>query len=242
MRFDAVIENANAPSCVVLVCEHASNAFPPEFGTLGLSLDAQRAHIAWDIGALALARALAAHLDALLVHAPVSRLIYDLNRAPDHANAMPTQSEVFEIQGNRALDRAARAHRISAVYLPFHDTLRRVLVDKLASGVVPVLVSIHTFTPVFHGQKRELEFGVIHDGCDRLARAIVDHGHGMASALNEPYSAADGATHLLRLHALPYDLPHAMLEIRNDLLSDDAAVAAMVNRLAPAITTAVEAL
>lgn len=239
MRFDAMIEKPDGTSRVVLVCEHASNAVPPEFGTLGLTPDACVAHIAWDPGALALARALSSTLDATLVHAPVSRLIYDLNRPPHNPAAMPEHSEVYEVPGNRALDASARAQRVSAVYLPFHDTLRNVLVNRLAAGNAPVLISVHSFTPVYFGQARALEFGVIHDGCDRLARGIMDGLHGLRVALNEPYSAADGVTHLLRLHALPYDLPHAMLEIRNDLLANDAAVVAMANQLAPAIQAAI---
>jgi predicted N-formylglutamate amidohydrolase len=238
MRFDAKIDNASGTSPVVLVCEHASHLFPPEFGILGLSDDAQVAHVAWDIGALALARALSVHLDAVLVHAPVSRLIYDLNRPPHHAGAMPEQSEIYDIPGNHGLDAPARASRVEAVYLPFHNDLRAVLAHRLAAGRATVLVSVHSFTPVYFGQKRDLEFGVIHDGADDFARGILEHVEGLRAALNEPYSAADGVTHLLRLHALPYDLPHAMLEIRNDLIADDAGVAAMAARLAPALAAA----
>lgn len=242
MRCDAQIDGPDSPSRVVLVCEHASNAFPDDFGALGLSHAVQSAHIAWDIGALALARALSARLAATLVHAPVSRLIYDLNRPPHHDGAMPARSEVFDIPGNLGLDAAARKQRVSAVYVPFHDSLRQILLSRLVAGLVPVLISVHTFTPIYFGQPRALEFGVIHDGSDALARGILNGMAGLHAALNEPYSAADGVTHLLRLHALPYDLPHAMLEIRNDLLGDAAAVDSMADRLAPAIAAAVGAL
>ena len=242
MRFDAQIENPDSPNRVLLVCEHASNLFPDAFGTLDLSTEAQAAHVAWDIGALALARALSARLDATLVHAPVSRLIYDLNRAPHHPGAMPTQSEVYDIPGNHGLTASARQTRVNAIYVPFHDALRQLVVSRLAAGVVPVLVSVHSFTPVYHGAERALDFGAIHDGSDALARGILNGVAGLRAALNEPYSAADGVTHLLRLHALPYDLPHAMLEIRNDLIADDTGVATIADRLAPAIAAAVGAL
>lgn len=240
MRFDAVIENEAGASRIVLVCEHASNVFPEEFGTLELETGVQSAHVAWDPGALALAQALSTELDAALVHAPVSRLIHDLNRPPHAEAAMPHKSEVYDIPGNRALSARARVVRAAAVYLPFHQALQRLIVERLAQHKAPVLVTIHSFTPVYFGQPRALEFGVIHDGDGRFAQHVLAGVDGLTAALNEPYSAADGVTHLIRLHALPYDLPHAMLEIRNDLIADSAAQAAMAARLAPALRAALE--
>jgi predicted N-formylglutamate amidohydrolase len=215
------------------------------WGDLGLDAAARSEHIAWDPGALMLARGLSARLDAALVHAPLSRLIYDCNRPPDAPSAMAERSERWEIPGNRGLGAAARAARTAAVYLPFHDRLRALVADRLARGRVPALVTIHSFTPVFHGRPRAVEFGVIHDADDRLARAILDGvraATGLAAALNEPYSAADGVTHTLRLHAVPYGLPHAMLEIRNDLIATEPAAAAMAARLAPVLAGALAAI
>lgn len=242
MRFDALVDNAEGQSRIVLVCEHASNSFAPEFGTLGLDDTARAAHIAWDPGALGLARHLSAHLDAVLVHAPVSRLIYDLNRPPHSPGAMAERSEIFDIPGNRGLTADQRADRVQAVYLPFHQTLHAVLAERLARGLAPVLVTVHSFTPIYHGTPRAVEFGVIHDTDPTYARAVLAGVSGLTAALNEPYSAADGVTHLLRLHATPYGLPHAMMEIRNDLIADDAAQAAMAARLAPALSTALGAM
>jgi predicted N-formylglutamate amidohydrolase len=243
--YPAQVERLDAPSRIVLVCEHASNAFPAPWGGLGLDRAAQAAHVAWDPGALALARGLAARLDACLVHAPVSRLIHDLNRAPDSAGAMPERSEVFDIPGNRGLSPADRAARVAAVYDPFHAGLAAVIARRTALGLRPVVVTVHSFTPVWHGAPRAVEFGVIHDdtrpGDDRLARAVLAAAWSMTdlnAELNEPYSAADGVTHLLRLHAVPYGLPHAMLEVRNDLIADPAAQDAMADRLAPVLARA----
>ena len=101
--FPPVVEAASAKGRLVLVCEHASNHIPEGWGDLGLSPDQRRAHIAWDPGALGLARGVARRLEAVLVHAPVSRLVYDLNRAPDMAGAMPSRSEIHDIPGNAAL-------------------------------------------------------------------------------------------------------------------------------------------
>lgn len=249
LGFAACVEHPDAPSRMVLVCEHASNAFPQPWGALGLDADAQAAHVAWDPGALGLARGLAARLGACLVHAPVSRLIHDLNRAPDSPAAMPARSEVFDIPGNRDLSAVDRAERVAAVYDPFHAGLARVISRRVALGLRPVIVTVHSFTPVWNGVPRPVEFGVIHDdsrpGDDRFARALLTSAWsmtGLRAELNQPYSADDGVTHLLRLHAVPYGLPHAMLEIRNDLISDVGAEAAMASLLAPVLARALSAL
>jgi predicted N-formylglutamate amidohydrolase len=241
----AQVERPDGTSRFVLVCEHASNALPPPWAGLGLDADTQAAHVAWDPGALGLARGLAARLGACLVHAPVSRLIHDLNRAPDSPGAMPERSERHDIPGNRGLTAADRAARVAAVYDPFHAGLAAVVARRIALGLRPVIVTVHSFTPVWHGVARRVEFGVIHDdtrpGDDRLARAILAAAWSMTdlkAELNEPYSAADGVTHLLRLHAVPYGLPHAMLELRNDLIADAAAQDAMAGRLAPVLARA----
>lgn len=241
--FRAVFENRASAGRIVLVCEHASAHIPAPWGDLGLSAEARFAHIAWDPGALELARALSQRLDACLVHAPVSRLVYDLNRAPDQPGAMPARSEVFDIPGNAAIGPEERAARTAAVYVPFHDDLHIEISRRMALGLAPVIVTIHSFTPVWYGQPRAVEFGVIHDADDRLAREIVAHApEGLVTRMNEPYSAADGVAHTLRLQAGPYGLPNAMLELRNDLIATPGMAMAMADRLAPCLAAALAAL
>lgn len=243
--FSGLVENESGASPIVLVCEHASCLFPPRWGDLGLSRDQAHAHIAWDPGALGLARGLSARLDAALVHAPVSRLIYDCNRAPDQRGAFAERSEDQVIPGNQQLGADERVARVEAVYLPFQAALHGVLMRRLARGQDTVVVTIHSFTPVWHGQRRAVEFGVIHDADERLARAILAEARaqtGLVAALNEPYSAADDVTHTLRVQATPYGLANAMLEIRNDLIASPPAEAAMAEVLAPVIAAALGAL
>lgn len=244
-RFLPVIENMHASGDVILVCEHASNAFPAPWGNLGLSEAQQQAHIAWDPGALGLMRALAARLDATTIHATVSRLIYDCNRAPDMPGAMPVRSELHDIPGNAQITAADRAARTAAIYLPFHDALHGLIARRIALGRRPVIVTVHSFTPVYFGQPRAVEFGVIHDADPALPRAILaaaEAQSGLVCGLNAPYSAADDVTHTLRLHATPYGLANAMLEIRNDLIATAAAEEAMADRLAPCLAAALTAL
>lgn len=233
------IENGDATGAVVLVCEHASNAFPPPWDHgLGLSADQRAAHIAWDPGALGVARGLARELGAVLIHARASRLIYDLNRPPHASGAMPERSEIHDIPGNAALTADERLARVRALYTPFHAALSGLLAERLALGIRPVLITVHSFTPIYFGQPRAVEFGVIHDADDRLARAIAAQDTGLVTRLNDPYSAADGVAHMLARHATPLGLPHAMLEIRNDLIATAQAQADMAARLAPAIRAA----
>ena len=239
------VSRADARSDIVLVCEHAAHRLPRALGTLGLSPDARRAHIAWDPGALGVARGLSQRLQATLVAATVSRLAYDLNRPPDSPQAMPAQSEVFTIPGNADLSPEDRIARTEAVYLRFHAALHGVIARRLASGRRPVLVTVHSFTPVWFGTPRATELGVIHDVDDRLARIVADLAAattGLRVALNDPYSAADGVTHTLRLHATPYRLPHVMLELRNDLIATPDAQADMVQRLVPVLTASLARL
>lgn len=236
--YPAVVENAAARGRIVLVCEHASNAFPAPWGDLGLSRELQNAHIAWDLGAFGLSRALLQRLDAVLVHAPISRLIYDCNRAPDMPGAMLGKSELFEIPGNKLISTTERAGRTAAVYVPFHNDLRGLIADRIALGLAPVIVTIHSFTKTYHGKPRPVEFGVIHDADDRLALAIVSAAQEITTlrvGLNEPYSAADDVTHTLRLQATPYGLPNVMLEIRNDLIASPDAEQRMADLLAPVL-------
>jgi predicted N-formylglutamate amidohydrolase len=236
--FQPIIENLSATGRLVLVCEHASNAFPAPWGDLGLGPEQRAAHIAWDPGALDVARGLMHRLDAVLIHAPATRLIYDLNRAPDMKGAMPARSEIHDIPGNATITAQDRLARTEALYLPWANGLHNLIARRIALGLRPVIVTIHSFTPVFHGRPRAVEFGVIHDADAALAVAINDAARRLTrlnAQLNAPYSAADDVTHTLRLHATPYGLPNAMLEIRNDLIADSAAADRMAETLAPVI-------
>ena len=237
-HFPPVIENETALGRFILVCEHACNAIPARWGDLGLTEAQRAAHIAWDPGALGLVRGLAMRLDGVLIHAPVSRLVYDCNRAPDMAGAMPARSEVHDIPGNAAISAAERLARTEAIYLPFHNALHGLIARRIAAGLRPVIITVHSFTPVYFGKQRRVEFGVIHDADPALAVAI--HAAAVKTTrlhaeLNAPYSAADDVTHTLRLQATPYGLPNAMLEIRNDLIATPEAEIAMADQLAPVL-------
>jgi predicted N-formylglutamate amidohydrolase len=239
------VENVDAAGPVVLVCEHASSVLPVAAGTLGLSEEALSSHIAWDPGALAISRRLSDKLDALLVYQRFSRLVYDCNRPPESPAAMPEKSEIFEIPGNRDLTVAERYARTSAIYIPFHDRLSAELARRSEKGRETVVVTVHSFTPVYFGQKRAVEIGILHDTDSRLADAMLE---GAAKAgqfrveRNSPYGPQDGVTHTLRLHALPAGHANVMIEVRNDLITNSVDQEVMADYLAGLIADAVSAV
>lgn len=237
-HFAPQVLRAQAQSDVILICEHASKYFPAPWGDLGLRADQLDSHAAWDPGALAVAQGLSDRLDATLIHATVSRLIYDLNRAPDMPGAMPARSEVHDIPGNANISRDERLGRTAAIYLPWVRAVHDLVASRIALGRRPVIVTIHSFTPVYFGQPRAVEFGVIHDADPGLSLAVLAAAKAVTRLncqLNAPYSAADDVTHSLRLHATPYGLPNTMLEIRNDLISTPTDQAFMADQLAQVI-------
>lgn len=230
------LENAAARGRVILVCEHASRLLPKALGTLGLSEEALASHIAWDPGALAVARRMAADLDATLIFQRFSRLAYDCNRPPESPAAMPEKSEIFDVPGNAGLDQAARDARTQALYLPFRDALSRLVKSRIAEGRAPVVVTIHSFTPIYFGKPRAVEIGVLHDSDSRLADAMLAaanrEGDRYDVRRNEPYGPADGVTHTLREHGLANGIANVMIEVRNDLIQDEAGIRAVADYLA----------
>ena len=237
----ASLVNPQGTSRAILVCEHASNLMPERFGGLGLSKEQLTSHIAWDPGALELSLRLSSLLDAPLVHQRYSRLLYDCNRPPHAADAVPRMSEIHEIPGNADLDAEALAARAQAYYFPFREALSGFIDARMALPQVPVLVTVHSFTPVYFGKPRSVEIGILHDADPRMALAMADHLKAVCAhdiRLNEPYGPQDGVTHTLREHALPRAIANVMIEIRNDLLADAASVNAIAVLLADAISAA----
>ncbi|SNS67959.1 N-formylglutamate amidohydrolase [Antarctobacter heliothermus] len=233
------VRNAQAASPVVIVCEHASAHIPQAFGDLGLAADALHSHVVWDPGAMAVATEMAALLDAALVASKTSRLVYDCNRPPEAPDAMPARSEIVDVPGNQGLSAAQRSDRVATYYTPFREALAAVIAARTA----PILVTIHSFTPVYHGKTRDVEIGILHDSDARLADAMLGlaaHHTSRAVRRNEPYGPGDGVTHTLKEHALPHGYLNVMLEIRNDLIADEAAQTDMAATLAEWVSQALK--
>lgn len=208
-----------SPSAPFLfVCEHASRHIPREFNNLGLDDAAAASHIAWDPGALEVTENLARLFNATAVCGTISRLIYDLNRAPDAIDAMPAKSEVFDIPGNKDLSAEEKHRRVNSYYRPFQQTLEN---EIKSSRRPPVLVTIHSFTPTYNGKPRQVEFGILNDRDTRFSDvmlSIATRHTTLDTQRNEPYGPEHGVTHTLIEHGLKNGLLNVMIEIRNDHL------------------------
>ncbi len=227
----AILVNEQGRSPYVLICEHASNRVPKALGTLGLGAADLQRHIAWDIGAESVARTLARLIDAPLILQRYSRLAYDCNRPPESPAAMPAISEVTDIPGNMNLSAADRLARIQQIYRPFHDAVSRVLDARAADGQKSMVISIHSFTPLYKGKSRALELGILHDRDASFSSMLIKRFPSVDARLNEPYGPKDGVLHTLNLHAAPRGLKHAMIELRNDLISSERSQQSWAQRL-----------
>lgn len=225
------VHNPDGASPIVLLCEHASNLIPADYDGLGLSEADSESHAAWDPGALDLSMHLSRALDAPLIAGGVSRLVYDCNRPPEAAGAMPEISEIIEVPGNHDLGASQRNDRTESVYRPFCGAVSDVL-D--ARGPETMVVTIHSFTPVFYGKHRAVELGILHDKDTRLADAMLAQKDQLPHRLiarNDPYGPEDGVTHSLCIHALSRGLANVMIEVRNDLLLTSQDIAGMAGEI-----------
>ncbi len=225
----------------LLVCDHASRAIPASLHRLGLPIEATWRHIAYDIGAAELARALARWLDAPAVLAGYSRLVVDCNRRLEDATAFTLHGDGHRIAGNENLDNAERVRRAAACYEPYHAAIATRLDAIEARGEVPVLIAIHSFTPVFGGQARPWHVGVLWDERDdRIARPLLAHLRGERSLVvgdNQPYSGRYPGDYTVWRHAGERARPTVCLEIRQDLLLTPAGILEWTLRLAAAFET-----
>jgi len=221
-------------SRLLLLCDHASNALPA--GGLGLDPILLATHIAHDIGAAAVTRALAANYGAPAFLGAWSRLLIDLNRGADDPTIVMKLSDGSIIPGNARADAAEVARRIAGFHAPYHAAIAATL-DGM--GPDAVVISIHSFTPAWKGRPRPWDVGVLYDRDRRLADPLMRRlsEAGFTVGDNEPYSGAlEGDT--LYQHGTLRGLPHALIEIRQDLIASDQAAQAFAMRLTPILDAA----
>ncbi len=235
--------NPNGASPFLLIGDHAGRRVPRVLADLGLA-DAELArHIGWDIGVAALGTALATALDAVFVHQRYSRLVIDCNRAPDAVDAVPAVSDATVVPGNAGLGPDDRAVRVAAVHAPYHAAIAAEIARRRANGAATRLVALHSFTPALRGTAgapRPWHCGILHDGAnDGLANTLLAALRAEGDLVvgdNEPY-AMDGIDYTVPRHAFAAGLPYVEIEVRQDLLADDAGIAAWAARLARLLTT-----
>jgi predicted N-formylglutamate amidohydrolase len=223
---------------LLFICDHAANAVPAGLD-LGLAPELLATHIAYDIGAAAVTRDLAARFASAAILARWSRLIVDLNRGPDDPTIVMKLSDGSIIPGNRQADAAEVARRIRIFHQPYHGAIAAAIDQLAAKRTLPALISIHSFTPVWKGRKRKWDVAVLSDQDRRLADPLLDHlsAAGFTVGDNEPYSGAlEGDT--LNQHGTRNGLPHVLIEIRQDLIGGPAAAQALTGRLEPILRAA----
>ena len=221
----------------LVICDHAANALPARYGSLGLEREALARHIAYDIGAAALARALAARLAAPAVLSTFSRLLIDPNRGADDPTLVMRYSDGAIVPGNARVDAAEIERRKERFWAPYRDEIAATIEAMIAAGEPPALISIHSFTPVWRGAPRRWKIGVLWDRDGRVPKPLLaalaaepDIGPE-AIGDNEPYDGALAGDTIDAL-ATSRGLANALIEVRQDLIAATEGAAAWADRLA----------
>jgi predicted N-formylglutamate amidohydrolase len=225
----------------VIAVDHASPRIPKRLGSLGLSPRDLARHIAWDIGALAVAQGVAAALDAPLVAQNYSRLVIDCNRRPGVATSIPVISEATRIPGNVGLSAEEAAARRREIFEPYHEHLHALLDEREHRGERTILVAQHSMTDVFKEARREMHAAVLYNREPRFARLLLGalrQERGLVVAENTPYALSDANDYTVPHHAEARGLPCVEIEIRQDLIRDEAGQAQWAQRIGGALEEA----
>jgi predicted N-formylglutamate amidohydrolase len=229
-----IVENADGAAGCVLVCDHAGRAIPQRLGRLGLSDADLERHIAWDIGAGAVASRMGRALGACVVRQAYSRLVADCNRAPGRPDLAPEVSDGTAIPANAGLSPEDVKARIEAIHEPYHAGISRVLDARVRQGRPIAVVSVHSFTPEMNGVSRPWHVGVLHGGNSPLSSRTLgrlQREDGLVVGDNQPYALGE-IDYTVPRHALARGLDYLELEVRQDLIEDAAGQARMADLLA----------
>jgi predicted N-formylglutamate amidohydrolase len=236
-----VAENPDGSGPFVFLCDHASNRIPEDCQSFGFAEDALKTHIAWDPGALGVARHLSATFDGPLFWPDVSRLVIDCNRAPTSKTLIVTKSEGRKVPANRALTEAERLRRLEQIHAPYHAAIDTCLARRLGRREPTALVAIHSYTPVYLGKARPWHVGIVFGDDRRLADILISGLEADAAlrvGINEPYAPEDEVYYTVERHSGPNRLPAAMIEIRNDEIGDQDGQRRWADRLAGILSAA----
>lgn len=227
---------------LLLIADHASNRVPEDLADLGLPPSEFARHIAWDIGVDPLTRELAARLGVPAVLSRFSRLVIDPNRGDDDPTLVMRLSDGAVVPGNADLDAGGRAERIERFWRPYDAAVTTAIDAAFAAGRPPILFSLHSFTPIWRGTPRPWHCGVLWDADPRLPEFLLTRLRADPALVvgdNEPYDGALEGDTMYR-HGTRRGLVHAILEVRQDLIADDAGVAVWADRLEPILREAME--
>jgi predicted N-formylglutamate amidohydrolase len=245
VRSPVVVENPEGAGPFVIVCDHASNRIPDEYESFGFANDALATHIAWDPGALAVARRMSARLDAPLIWPDVSRLVIDCNRPPDASSLIVVETERGPVAANRGISATQRSRRLADIHAPYHDAIDDCLARRESTDSPTALIAIHSFTPVFFGKRRPWQIGIVFGNDRRLADLLIGKlaaDPALTVGINQPYSPADQVYYTVERHAGPRGLPAAMIEIRNNEIDDESGQRRWADRLTDILTAPIGGL
>lgn len=234
--------NAGAAKPLVITCDHASNALPSGYGTLGLEAHHLDRHIAWDPGAGNVARRLSRLFDATAILCGFSRLLIDANRGDGDPTQVAAISDKTVISGNAGLADTEHERRRTLYHGPYHDAVTGEIERHIAEKRVPVVLAVHSFSPAIRGEAKPWHLGFLWDRDERLARPLVEHFSEDADVEvgdNQPYSGRIPGDSMHR-HGTMRGLPHILVEFRQDLIADDSGVRAWAERVYRAIDTVIE--
>jgi predicted N-formylglutamate amidohydrolase len=215
------LEREHGASPFLLICDHASRRIPRALGDLGVSEADRQRHVAWDIGAAGVATRLAAALDAFAILQNYSRLVIDCNRPLDAPGSIVARSEATDIPGNANIDATAAAARVREIFLPYHARIAGELDRRVAQGKPTILISVHSFTPVYHGVARPWQIGMLYGRDARVAHrllAIIRAEGRWNVGDNEPYAVTATTDYAIPVHCETRGIAHVGLEIRQDLI------------------------
>ncbi len=228
-------QNTSGSSPFLLTCDHYGRLIPRSLGDLGVSSSELKRHIAWDIGIAGVAEQLSKHLDAHLIAQRYSRLVIDCNRPPEAASSIPVLSEATAVPGNEALAPEARQMRRREIFDPYHRRIADVIDRRLRENMPTVLVSLHSFTPEYAGVARPWHIGTLYHRDVRLPPLLLQLLRAEADLVvgdNEPYAVDDTTDYTIPVHGERRGLLNTGVEIRQDLISDQAGEAQWADRLA----------
>jgi predicted N-formylglutamate amidohydrolase len=235
----AVFEsNVEGRSNFVIVVDHASARIPRCLQNLGLPAHELQRHIAWDIGALAVAQRVAAILDAPLLAQNYSRLVIDCNRDPKVATSVPLISESSEIPGNVNLSAADLELRRVELFEPYHRRIGALLDARSAAGRSTILVAQHSMTHSYKGVSRAMHAAILYNRDRRFAALMLNalrRDPGLIIADNEPYFVSDATDFTIPRHGEARGLAHVEIEIRQDLITEAAGQIEWAARIAQAL-------
>lgn len=229
------VQDPDATSPILIVCDHASNQVPRRLADLGLPPDALRRHIAWDIGAAVVARRLARRLGATAILSCVSRLVIDCNRPLGHATSICGVSDGTGVPGNCRLEEGHVRQRATDYFYPYHGAISTHLGRiETAGREAAAVIAVHSFTPEMNGQARPWHAGVLWNRDPRLAVPLIEglrRDGDLVIGDNQPYSGRN-SNYTMDLHGGSCGRPHVSIEIRQDLLGSDAMAEGWGDRLA----------